>query len=90
MKIYVEYGEQLNTKNKSKLSRTMFLAKYDSLALYDEGTEKILIIDNEQLKCDKKDCWNLFWICDKPYGTLSDHEKFCIHDDLFNIIKLTH
>ena len=36
-------------KNKSQVSKTMFLAKYGSLALYDEDPEKIFIIDHEQL-----------------------------------------
>ena len=68
----------------------MFLAKYGSMALYDEDMEKIFIIDHKQLQSDKNSGWTLFGIYDKPGGTLSDHEKFGIHDDLFDIIKLTH
>ena len=68
----------------------MFLAKYGSLALCDEDLEKRFIIDQEQLKFDKNYRWTLFGICDKPNGTLSDHETFCIHNYLFDRIKSTH
>ena len=68
----------------------MFPAKYGSLALYDVDMEKRFIIDHEQLKFDKTDGWNLIGIPEKEYGTLSDHEYFCIHDDLFDRIKSTH
>ena len=64
--------------------------KYGSLGLYDEYLEKRFIIDHEQLKFDKNNVWDLFGIYNKPDGTFSDHEKFCIHDDLFYKIKLTH
>ena len=68
----------------------MFLAEYGSLALYDEDLEKRFIIDHEQLQFDKTDGWNLIGIPEKEYGTLYDHEYFCIHDDLFDRIKSTH
>ena len=42
----------------------MFLAKYVSLALYDED-QKIFIIDHKQLQSDKTDEWNLIEIPDK-------------------------
>ena len=35
VKLYIEYREKLNIKNKSQLLCTMFLAKYGSLDLYD-------------------------------------------------------
>ena len=56
----------MNIKNKRKLSCTMFLEKYDSLALYDEDLEKIFIIDHKKLE----------FIPDKNDGTFSDHENF--------------
>ena len=68
----------------------MFHEKYGSLALYDEDLEKIFIIDHEQLQFDKTDGWTLIGIHEKEGGTLSDHEYFCIHDDLFDRIKSTH
>ena len=64
----------------------MFLEKYGSLALYDEYLEKIFIIDHEQLKFDKNTGSNLIGICDRPDSSLSNHETFCIHDDLFDKI----
>ena len=54
----------------------MFLAKYDSLVLYDEDLKKIFIIDHEQLQFDKTDGWTLFGIPEKEDGTFSDHEYF--------------
>ena len=67
----------------------MFLAKYGSLDLYDEDLEKIFIIYHEQLQFDKTDGWTLIGIPEKEDGILSDHEYFCIHDDMFDIIKST-
>ena len=32
----------------------------------------------------------LIGIPEKPDGTISDHDYFCIHDDLFGIIQSTH
>ena len=48
------------------------------------------IIDHEQLQFDINDGWTLIGIPDKPDGTLSDHEYFSIHDDLFDRIQSTH
>ena len=31
----------------------------------------------------------LFRICDEPDGYLSDHDTFCIHDDIFDRIQST-
>ena len=53
MELYTEDWGKNNIKNKSQLSRTMFLAKYGSLDLYDEDLEKLFIIDHEQLQYDK-------------------------------------
>ena len=68
----------------------MLLTKYGSLDLYDEDLQKKIIIDHEQLKFDKNSGWNLIGIPEKPDGTLSDHEYFCINDDLFDRIQSTH
>ena len=65
----------------------MFLAKYGSLAVYDEDLEKRFIINHEQLQFNKTDGWTLIGIPDKEDGTLSYHDYFCIHDDLFDRIK---
>ena len=65
----------------------MFLEKYGILALYDEDLEKRFIIDHKQLEFDKTDGWNLIGIPEKEDGSFSDHDFFCIHDDLFDIIQ---
>ena len=68
----------------------MFIEKYVSLALYDEYLEKIFIINHEQLQFGKKSGWNLIGINEKPDEYSLDHEYFCIHDDLFDIIQSIH
>ena len=45
LKFYIEYWGNFNIKNKSQLSKAVFLAKYISLDLYDEDLNKIFIID---------------------------------------------
>ena len=52
--------------------------------------DKRFIIDHEQLQLDKNAGWTLIGISEKPNGTLSDHEYFCIHDDIFDRIQSTH
>ena len=68
----------------------MFLAKYCSLALYDEDMKKIFIIDHKLLEFNKTYGWTSIGIPEKEDGTLSDHEYFFIHDDLFYRIQSTH
>ena len=80
---------KMHIKNKSQVSKTMFLAKYGSLALYDEDLKKRFIIYHEQLEFDKTDGWTLIGIPEKEDGSFSDREYFCIHDDLFDRIKST-
>ena len=70
--------------------RTLFLGKYGSLALYYEYPGKRFIIDHEQLKFEKNDGEKLIGIPEKLDGSLSDHEYFFIHDDLFDRIKSPH
>ena len=82
--------EKLNIKSKSQLPRTMFLEKDDSLALYDIYMEKRFVIDHEQPQFDKNSGWTLIYNPEKPDGSLLDHEYFCIHDGLPNIIQSTH
>ena len=43
----------------------MFFAKCGSLDIYDEDTEKIFIINHEQLKYDKNAEWTLIVIPEK-------------------------
>ena len=89
LKVHVEDRGEFNIKNKSQLSRTMFIAKYGSLYIYGEDPEKLFMIDHGQLKFDKNDGWTLFLIFDKLDGTLSGHETFLIHDDIFDRTKPT-
>ena len=51
--------------------------------------KKIFIIDHEQLEFNKNSGGTLIGIPEKPDGTLSDHEYFCIHDDIFDRIQST-
>ena len=90
LKLYVEDWENLNIKNKSQLSPSVFLDKFGSLALYNEDLEKIFIIDHRKLQFDKNNGWTLIGIYDKPDGSFSDHETFCIHDDIFDKIQSNH
>ena len=53
LKFILKIGRKINTKNKRKLSCTMSLAKYGSLALYDKDLEKYSS-DHEKLQVDKK------------------------------------
>ena len=89
LKMYIEEWEYKHIKNKSQVLKTIFLAKYGSLALYDEDLEQIFIIDHKQLEFDKTDGWTLIGIPEKEDGTFYDNEYFCIHDDLFDRIKST-
>ena len=75
----------MNINNKIQLWRTMFLTKYDSLDLYDEYVKKISIIDHEELHLDINYGWTLIGITDEPNCSMTNHEYFCIHDDLFDI-----
>ena len=68
----------------------MFLAKYGSLALYNEYLDKIFIIDHEQLQFGKSSRWNLIGIPEKYDGYFLDNEYFCICDVLFDRIQSTH
>ena len=45
--------------------KAVFLAKYGSLAIYDEDLKKIFIVDHEQLQFDKTDGWDLIGIPEK-------------------------
>ena len=88
--MYIEELGKNHIKNKSQVSKTMFLSKKGSLYLNDEDIEKRFIIDHEQLQFDKTDGWTLIGIPEKEDASFSDHEYFCIHDDLFDRIQSTH
>ena len=74
--MYIEEWGKLYIKNKIQVSKSMFLAKYGSLALYDEYMKNIFTIDHKQLQYDKTDGWTLIGIPGKEYGKFSDHDYF--------------
>ena len=88
--MYIEEWGKSHIKNKSQVSKSIFIEKYGSLALYDEDLKKIIIIDHDILELNKTDGCTLIGIPEKENGTLSDHEYFLIHDDIFDIIQSTH
>ena len=63
--MYTEEWRKKHIKNKSQVSKSTFLAKYGSLALYDEDIETIFIIDHEILEFNKTDGWTLIGIPEK-------------------------
>ena len=64
--------------------RTRFLAKYGGLSLYDIYTENIYSIDDKDIHFVKGDGYALIGNPDFPDGSSTDHEYFCIHEDLFD------
>ena len=66
----------MNINNKSQFLRTMFIAKYGSLALYDIGLDKRLIIDHEQIQFDKNACLEFIVNPKEPDSSLLYHEYF--------------
>ena len=90
LKIYVEDMGKLNIKRKIQLLRTMFLENHGSLDIYDEDLKEIFIIDHKKLQFNKISGWAIIGIPEEPDGTLSNHEYFCIHDDLFDRIQSTY
>ena len=65
------------------------MAKYGELSLYDTDTEKIYSIDDKEIHLVKGDGYALIGNPDHPDGTSTNHEFFCIHDDLFDRILET-
>ena len=76
-------------KKNDQRTRTHFLAKYGGLSLYDFDFDKRYLIDDEEIHFVKWDGYALIGDPDHPDGTSTDHEYFCIHDDLFNRILET-
>ena len=76
-------------KKDDQRSRTRFLDKYGGLSIYDIDTEKIYSIGDKEIHFVKGYGYALIGNPDHPDGTSTDHEYFCIHDDLFDIILET-
>ena len=72
-----------------KLPCTWFLAKYGGISLYDIDMEKRYSIDDKGINFVKGSRYALIGNKYHPYGTSTDHEYFCIHDDLFERILET-
>ena len=68
---------------------TRFLAKYGRLSLYDIDTEKRYSIDNKEIHFVKGDKSALNGNRDHLDGSSTDHEYFCIYDDLIDRILET-
>ena len=69
--------------------RACFLAKYGGLSLYDIATEKRYSIDEKEIHFVKGEGYALIGNPDFLYGSSTDHEYFCIHEDLFDRILAT-
>ena len=63
-------------------SCNQFLAKYGGLSLYNIDMEKIYSTDDKEIHFVKGYGYGLIGNPDHPYGTSTNHEYFCIHDDL--------
>ena len=73
-------------KKYDQRSCTRFLAKYGGLSLYDIYMEKRYSIDDNEIHFVKGDGYALIGNPYHPDGSSTDHEYFCIHDDLFDRI----
>ena len=69
--------------------QTRFLAKYGGLYLYDIDTQKRYSIDDKEIHLVKGYGYALIGNPGFPDGSSTDHEYFCIHDDLFDRILAT-
>ena len=73
-------------KKNDQRTCTRFLAKYGGLSLYDIDFGKRYSIDDEYINFVKGYGYALIGNPYHPDGTSTDHEYFCIHDDLLSII----
>ena len=74
----------MSTKKNDQRYRTHFLAKYGGLSLYDIDMEKRYSIGDKEIQFLKGDGYALIGNPDHPDGTSTDHDFFCIYDDLFD------
>ena len=73
-------------KTNDQITCTRFLGKYVGFSIYDINFEKRYSIDDEDIHFLKLDGYALIGNPDHPDGTSTDHEYFCILDDLLDII----
>ena len=76
-------------KKNYQITRTRFLEKYGGLSLYYIDFEKRYPIDDEYIHFVKGYGYALIGNPDHPFGTSTDHEYLCIHDNLFDRILET-
>ena len=76
-------------KKYDQIYRTCFLATYGILSIYNIDMQKIYSIGDNDIHYAKVDGYALIGNPDHPDGTSTDHEYFCIHDDLFDRILET-
>ena len=69
--------------------RTRFLANYGGLSLYNIDTEKRYSIDEKKMNFVKGEGYALIGNPEFPDGSSTDHEYFCMHEDLFDRILAT-
>ena len=82
---YTEYWGKSLVKEHDQIFCTSFLEKYCCLSINDIDVERRYSLGDEDIKFIKKYGQDLFDNPDNPDGTLTDHEYFLIHDDLFDI-----
>ena len=76
-------------KKNDQRTRTCFLEKYGGIPLYDIYFQKRYYIDDKGIHFVKGDGYALIGNPYHPDGTSTDHEYYCIHDDLFDRILET-
>ena len=86
LRAYIEDWEKISMKKDDQRYRTRFLAKYGGLSLYDIDTEKRYSIDDKEMHFVKGEGYALIGNPDFPDGSSTDHEYFCIHEDLIDRI----
>ena len=86
---YIEYWGNCQLKINDQITCTRFLAKYGGLSLYDIDFGKRYSIYYEDIHFGKGYGYSLIGHPDHPDGTSTDHEYFCIHDELFGRILET-
>ena len=87
--MYIEEWGKILSRIRAKYQKQCFLQN-TVVGFIWWRSGKRFIIDHKQLQFDKTYGWTLIGIPEKEDGSLSDHEYFFIHDDLFDIIQSTH
>ena len=89
LRAYIEDWEIFSMNKYDQISLTRFLAKYGVLYIYNIGMENRNSIDDKDIHFVKGDRYALIGNPYLPDGTSTDHEYFCIHDNLFDRILET-